>query len=58
MTSKAPIVDSSVLHDTAASVGVTVPETYEADFAELLAGARDAMEEVVSMDGTLPGHSW
>ncbi|KAI0950823.1 hypothetical protein AcW1_008022 [Taiwanofungus camphoratus] len=47
-------VTSDVLQQTASKIGVTVPKEREAEFTEMLASARDAMEQVMAMDDFVP----
>ena len=42
------------MQETAALLGVRVPELWELDFVELLNGARDVMEEFANMQGMSP----
>ena len=48
---RSPIVTKDVWQETAALVGVQVPERWESDFIELLNEARDLMEELAKMQG-------
>ena len=49
----APPVTTDVLQQTAAMLGVRVPEKWEEDFTVMLASARDAMEKILGMEGAL-----
>ena len=44
-------VTTDVLQSTAAKIGVRVSSDREAEFTEMLASAREAMEQVSAMDG-------
>ncbi|KAH9944832.1 amidase signature domain-containing protein [Amylocystis lapponica] len=47
-------ITTAVLQDTAAKIGVQIPEDKEEAFTEMLASARAAMEEVMAMDDFYP----
>ena len=49
--SDSSIVTKDVLQRTAAKIGVSVPLDKEAEFTDLLASAKEAMEQVQAMDG-------
>lgn len=44
-------VNKDMLQQTAAKIGVRIPEHLEDDFATMLAGAKVAMDKVMVMDG-------
>ena len=44
-------ITTDVLQETAAKVGLRIPEHKEAAFTEMLASARQAIDEVLAMDG-------
>lgn len=46
-----PSITAEVLQSTAAQAGVKVPEKWEADFTVLMSGAKDALDQVVAMEG-------
>ena len=46
-----PVATKEVVQETAALLGVQVPERWEPDFVELLNGARNLMEEFANMPG-------
>ncbi|GBE87908.1 Glutamyl-tRNA amidotransferase subunit A [Sparassis crispa] len=47
-------INRNVLQQTAAKIGVKVPEDQEAAFVTMLASAREAMEQVIEMDDFMP----
>lgn len=47
----APPVTKDVLQQTASTLGVRVPEKWEADFTVMLASAREAMEQLLEAEG-------
>ncbi|CCM01509.1 uncharacterized protein FIBRA_03565 [Fibroporia radiculosa] len=47
-------VTQEVLQQTAAKIGVRVPQEREVEFTEMLASAREAMEQVMAMDDFYP----
>ncbi|OCH84923.1 amidase signature enzyme [Obba rivulosa] len=49
-----PPITPDVLRQTAAKIGVRIPEHLEGEFTEMLASARDAMEKVLQMDDFYP----
>lgn len=44
-------ITSEVLQQTAAKIGVRVPDSKADEFTEMLASARETMEQVMTMDG-------
>lgn len=50
----APPVTKDVLQETAAMLGIQVPEKWEEDFTVMLASAREAMEQLLAVEGRLP----
>lgn len=53
-TTVAPEITVDVLQLAASKLGVRVPPNVEDDFAEQMRSAREAILEVVAMEGTLP----
>lgn len=54
----APPVTKDVLQATASVLGVRVPEKWEKDFTVMLAGAREAMEQILGMEGASTYTVW
>lgn len=48
----APSISKDVLQQTAGKIGVAVPKHLEDDFTSMLESGKEAMEEVLAMDGT------
>ena len=44
-------ITTDVLQSTAAKIGVRVPQHLEAEYTEILSSVREAMEQVMEMDG-------
>ncbi len=57
MSLRGPPVTTELLQQTAAKVGLHVPDHIAEDFTSMLASGREAMEEVAALDGAFMARS-